>query len=152
MLRVWSIHVCVRACGPTGCTNNGPLGMTTGEIRSTQISASSNYPPEWDRGCSEKHARVYQPGDQAWCAKYKSASEWLQVDLGVPAKVGLLLFSTSHILTSPYAGLLQLGPDYHVLTEKSRMLKASGIYRLIYGSRRHYPGCTLSIFSSKQMN
>jgi len=61
--------------------------MTTGEIRSQQISASSNYPPEWDRGCSEKYARVYQPGDQAWCAKYKSASEWLQVDLGVPAKV-----------------------------------------------------------------
>jgi len=69
------------------CTYNGPLGMTTGEIRAGQIWASSNYPPEWDRGCSEKFARVYQPGDQAWCAKYKSASEWLQVDLGVPAKV-----------------------------------------------------------------
>jgi len=69
------------------CTYNGPLGMTTGEIRAGQISASSNYPPEWDRGCSQKFARVYQPGDQAWCAKYKSASEWLQVDLGVPAKV-----------------------------------------------------------------
>jgi len=69
------------------CTYNGPLGMTTGEIRAGQISASSNYPPEWDRGCSEKYARVYQPADQAWCAKYKSASEWLQVDLGVPAKV-----------------------------------------------------------------
>jgi len=69
------------------CTYNGPLGMTTGEIRAGQIWASSNYPLEWDRGCSEKFARVYQPGDQAWCAKYKSASEWLQVDLGVPAKV-----------------------------------------------------------------
>jgi len=65
--------------------------MTTGEIRSGQISASSNYPPEWDRGCSEKYARVYQPADQAWCAKYKSASEWLQVDLGVPAKVCVYL-------------------------------------------------------------
>jgi len=78
--------------------------MTTGEIRAGQISASSNYPPEWDRGCSEKYARVYQPGDQAWCAKYKSASEWLQVDLGVPAKVtssrfiGLFGLNEKHIL------------------------------------------------------
>ena len=71
--------------------------MTTGEIRAGQIWASSNYPPEWDRGCSEKYARVYQPGDQAWCAKYKSASEWLQVDLGVPAKVSRVIMGQNNL-------------------------------------------------------
>lgn len=69
------------------CLHNGPLGMSTGAIRDSQISASSNYPPEWDKGCNEKYARVYQPNGVGWCAKFKSASEWLQVDLGVPAKV-----------------------------------------------------------------
>lgn len=69
------------------CHHNGPLGMTTGRIQDSQITASSNYPPEWDKGCQEKYARVYQPNGVGWCAKFKSSSEWLQVDLGVPAKV-----------------------------------------------------------------
>jgi lactadherin len=30
---------------------------------------------------------VYQPNGYSWCAKYKSPSEWLQVDLGVAAKI-----------------------------------------------------------------
>ena len=42
---------------------------------------------EWDRGCHERYGRIYQPNGLAWCAKYKSSSEWLQVDLGVAAKV-----------------------------------------------------------------
>ena len=42
---------------------------------------------EWDRGCHERYGRLYQPNGLAWCAKYKSSSEWLQVDLGVAAKV-----------------------------------------------------------------
>jgi len=70
-----------------GCTPNGPLGMTTGEISDAQITASSTYPSNWDAGCHERHGRLYQPNGLAWCAKYKTASEWLQVDLGVPAKV-----------------------------------------------------------------
>lgn len=78
------------------CLHNGPLGMSTGAIRDSQISASSNYPPEWDKGCNEKYARVYQPNGVGWCAKFKSASEWLQVDLGVPAKVSQ---TTSHCLS-----------------------------------------------------
>jgi lactadherin len=69
------------------CVHNGPLGMTTGAIQNSQISASSNYPPEWDKGCNQNFARVYQPNGLGWCSKFKSASEWLQVDLGVPAKV-----------------------------------------------------------------
>ena len=61
--------------------------MTTGEIKDSQISASSNYPPEWDKDCHDYYGRVFLPNGLGWCAKFKSSSEWLQVDLGVPAKV-----------------------------------------------------------------
>ena len=72
------------------CKTNGPLGMITGEIKDWQITASSTYPQEWDRRCHEKYARVYLPNKYGWCAKYKSPSEWLQVDLGVAARVSPL--------------------------------------------------------------
>ena len=61
--------------------------MTSGAIHDCQITSSSVYPAEWDRGCAERHARVYLPNRLAWCARYKSASEWLQIDLGVLTKV-----------------------------------------------------------------
>ena len=61
--------------------------MITGDIQDWQITASSSYPQEWDEGCHERYGRVYQPDGYGWCAKYKSSSEWLQVDLGVAAKV-----------------------------------------------------------------
>ena len=69
------------------CRTNGPLGMITGSIKDWQITASSTYPHEWDKKCNEKYARVYLPNKYGWCAKYKSPSEWLQVDLGVAARV-----------------------------------------------------------------
>jgi len=69
------------------CQTSGPLGMITGEIKDWQISASSAYPYEWDHKCREKYARVYLENKYGWCAKYKSASEWLQVDLGVQSRV-----------------------------------------------------------------
>ena len=71
----------------TVCHTTGPLGMITGAIQDWQISASSAYPNEWDRKCREKYARVYLENKYGWCAKYKSASEWLQVDLGVSSRV-----------------------------------------------------------------
>ncbi|KAK2165453.1 hypothetical protein LSH36_50g07025 [Paralvinella palmiformis] len=61
--------------------------MITGDIQDWQITASSSYPQEWDEGCHERYGRVYQPDGYGWCAKYKSSSEWLQVDLGVAAKI-----------------------------------------------------------------
>ncbi|CAF1299256.1 unnamed protein product, partial [Adineta ricciae] len=67
---------------------NGPLGMISGEIRDWQITASSTYP---DYDCHEKNARVYQALDRAWCARHKSDSEWLQIDLGIPAKISGVL-------------------------------------------------------------
>ena len=74
--------------------------MTTGDISDTQITSSSTYPANWDAGCNERYGRLYQPNGLAWCAKYKSASEWLQVDLGVPAKVlySVLLYTSAHKL------------------------------------------------------
>ncbi|KAJ8299426.1 hypothetical protein KUTeg_023486 [Tegillarca granosa] len=68
------------------CVTNGPLGMITGQIQDWQISASSTYPTEWDKKCNEKYARVYLPNKFGWCAKYKSSSEWLKIDLGVAAR------------------------------------------------------------------
>ncbi|CAF0722018.1 unnamed protein product [Didymodactylos carnosus] len=67
---------------------NGPLGMTTGEIRDWQITSSSSL---WDPDCHEKYSRLYQPNDRAWCARQKSDSEWLQIDLGISAKISGVL-------------------------------------------------------------
>jgi len=75
----------------TDCESNGPLGLITSRVEDWQITASSTYPSNWDAGCHQRYARVYQPNGVAWCAKHKSSSEWLQVDLGVPAKVRLLI-------------------------------------------------------------
>jgi len=60
--------------------------MISGEIKDWQLSTSSTYPTDWDRTCHERHARLYQPNGRAWCAKYKTSSEWIQIDLGVAAK------------------------------------------------------------------
>ena len=65
--------------------------MITGKIADWQISASSVYPVEWDSHCAERYGRVYQPDGLGWCAKYKSASEWIQVDVGVASTVLLTL-------------------------------------------------------------
>jgi len=72
------------------CDRSVPLGMISGEIKDWQLSTSSTYPSDWDRTCHERYARLYQPNGHAWCAKYKTSSEWLQIDLGVAAKVRLL--------------------------------------------------------------
>lgn len=72
-----------------GCTNNGPLGMISGDIEDWQISASSSYPSEWDKGCSVKYARPYLENSLGWCARFKTQSEWLQIDLGVVSTVSI---------------------------------------------------------------
>lgn len=63
--------------------------MVSGEIKDWQIKASSSYPSIWDPNCHERFARLYLENGKAWCAKQKSDSEWLQIDLGVAAKVCL---------------------------------------------------------------
>lgn len=68
-------------------TADGPLGMSNGAIKDWQISASSTYPSKWDPTCHSRHSRIYEPNGKAWCAKHRSDSEWLQIDLGVAAKI-----------------------------------------------------------------
>ena len=74
-----------RSCAD--CDYSAPLGMISGDIQDWQLSASSSYPQEWDKNCHERYARLYQANGRGWCARYKTSSEWLQVDLGVAAKV-----------------------------------------------------------------
>lgn len=69
------------------CTQDGPLGMISGDIRDWQITASSTFPAAWAPRCEEKYGRLYQPNRRSWCAQQKGTSEWLQVDLGVEALV-----------------------------------------------------------------
>jgi hypothetical protein len=61
--------------------------MANGNIKDWQITSSSSYPNSWDNDCHEKYARLYLDNGKAWCAKHRTDSEWLQVDLGVASKV-----------------------------------------------------------------
>ena len=73
--------------GISSACADGPIGMSNGEIKDWQITASSTYPAAWDPNCHEKFSRLYVENGKAWCAKQRSDSEWLQIDLGVAAKV-----------------------------------------------------------------
>ena len=67
--------------------------MSNGEIKDWQITSSSTYPHLWDPDCHEKYSRLYLDNGKSWCAKHRSDSEWLQIDLGVAAKVILYAFN-----------------------------------------------------------
>jgi len=97
-----------------GCMRSVPLGMTDGRIQDWQISASSTTPADWDPGCHERFARLYEDRRRAWCAKYKAPSEWLQIDLGVAAKVRAQLPS-SCIFTARDATLAWCMPSSRAL-------------------------------------
>ena len=72
----------------SSCDGSRPLGMSTGAIGDRSITASSTYPTHWDAGCDTRFARVLRaPPAAAWCSASKSASEWLQIDLGFPSKI-----------------------------------------------------------------
>lgn len=63
--------------------------MISGAITDAQISASS-YIVEggWAiNNCAPTNARPFLANGLAWCPKYKSSTEWLQIDLGVRATV-----------------------------------------------------------------
>ena len=72
--------------------------MMSGNIQDWQISASSTSPVEWDAGCHERFARLYYDKGRSWCAKYKSPSEWLQIDLGVASKVSAVSVSYQAVI------------------------------------------------------
>ncbi|CAF0938475.1 unnamed protein product [Adineta steineri] len=88
---------------------NGPLGMTNGEIRDWQITASSSL---LDYDCHEKNARLYQSLNRAWCARHKSDSEWLQIDLGITAKIsGVLTQGRANIDEYVTSYMISYSPD-----------------------------------------
>ncbi|EUB64902.1 hypothetical protein EGR_00171 [Echinococcus granulosus] len=75
------------------CEQDDPLGMISGAITDAQISTSS-YIEEggWAISkCAPTNARPFLANGLAWCPKYKSSTEWLQIDLGVRATVRLAL-------------------------------------------------------------
>ena len=64
-----------------------PLGLEDYRIPSGALRASSSY--NYNHG--PERARINQPSGHsrsgAWVAKYRNANQWLQVELGRPAKV-----------------------------------------------------------------
>ncbi|XP_035692484.1 adipocyte enhancer-binding protein 1-like [Branchiostoma floridae] len=74
-------HVIFRVKGPD------PLGVESGQIPDTQISASS----EVNSGHGPRRARLYAVNDGdgtgAWCAKHNDGNQWLQVDLRKPTEI-----------------------------------------------------------------
>lgn len=87
--QVLFFHWYLNLCAFLECADSGPLGMISGEIMDWQITASSSYPQEWDSGCHTKYARPYLDNKLGWCARVKSSSEWLQIDLGIVTEVRL---------------------------------------------------------------
>uniref|UniRef100_A0A5K3FEA4 Lactadherin n=1 Tax=Mesocestoides corti TaxID=53468 RepID=A0A5K3FEA4_MESCO len=76
------------------CEQDDPLGMISGAITDAQISASSSITGGgWAaNGCAPANARPFLANGLAWCPKYKSSTEWLQIDLGVRGTItGVLL-------------------------------------------------------------
>ncbi|XP_078614209.1 putative carboxypeptidase X1 [Branchiostoma floridae x Branchiostoma japonicum] len=75
-------HVISRVKGP------GPLGVESGQIPDTHITASS----EVNSAHGPRRARLYgvydrRDGTGAWCAKSNDGNQWLQVDLGKPTEI-----------------------------------------------------------------
>uniref|UniRef100_A0A4Q8K6Y4 U47-Liphistoxin-Lth1b_1 n=1 Tax=Liphistius thaleban TaxID=1905330 RepID=A0A4Q8K6Y4_9ARAC len=71
------------------CSN--PLGLMSGMIRDWQMSASSNRSPTTDPNCQVKYGRLMEASGKAWCAGRAVPYEWLQIDLGVAAKITALM-------------------------------------------------------------
>uniref|UniRef100_A0A0X3P242 Lactadherin n=1 Tax=Schistocephalus solidus TaxID=70667 RepID=A0A0X3P242_SCHSO len=74
------------------CEQDDLLGMISLAITDAQITASSVLNNAWSKDCAPANGRLYMPNGLAWCPKYKSSTEWLQVDLGIRATItGILL-------------------------------------------------------------
>ncbi|CAH3022884.1 unnamed protein product [Porites evermanni] len=80
--RSWiSMRVEFYGCA-TGPRCNKPLGMQSGRIRHTQLSASSS----WDVNHGPRNGRLHfrRTGSRmgAWCARHNNRYQWYQVDFG----------------------------------------------------------------------
>ncbi len=64
-----------------------PLGLSTGEIKDWQITASS-IDEQRKEQCQANFIRLYSSeNDRAWCPKINQPHQWIQIDLGTPTKV-----------------------------------------------------------------
>ena len=67
-----------------GCINTRDLGMEDGNIRDSQITASS----QWDSGHRPPNGRLnFRAGGGrtgAWSSRYNNRNQWLQVDFRRP--------------------------------------------------------------------
>ncbi len=64
-----------------------PLGLSTGEIKDWQITASS-IDEQRKEQCQANFIRLYSSGnDRAWCPRINQPHQWIQIDLGTPTKV-----------------------------------------------------------------
>lgn len=90
----------------TDCNKEEPLGMASGQIQDWQITASSTFPKGWDKFCGLEYARLYQPNNYTWCSKFKTSTEWLQVDLGLVSKVSQRSSCTRKPQTMPFVNRL----------------------------------------------
>ncbi|VDK69351.1 unnamed protein product [Dibothriocephalus latus] len=82
------------------CEQDDLLGMISLAITDSQITASSVLNNAWSKDCLPANGRLYMPNGLAWCPKYKSSTEWLQVDLGIRATVLIKYYELffSHLL------------------------------------------------------
>lgn len=64
-----------------------PLGLSTGEIKDWQITASS-IDEQRKEQCQANFIRLYSyENDRAWCPRINQPHQWIQIDLGTPTKV-----------------------------------------------------------------
>ena len=63
------------------------MGLSTGEIKDWQITASS-VDEQRKEQCQASFVRLYASGfDQAWCPRLNQPHQWIQIDFGTPTKV-----------------------------------------------------------------
>ncbi|XP_077985570.1 EGF-like repeat and discoidin I-like domain-containing protein 3 [Glandiceps talaboti] len=69
------------------CHSN-PVGIETGQIANSQMTASSTYSPQTSGYQPERgRLNLAKSGAHSWCSGQNAAGQWLQVDLVQPRKV-----------------------------------------------------------------
>ncbi|CAF0912710.1 unnamed protein product [Rotaria sp. Silwood1] len=64
-----------------------PLGLSTGEIKDWQITASS-IDEQRKEQCQANYIRLYSnSNNRAWCPRTDQPHQWIQIDLGTPTKL-----------------------------------------------------------------
>ncbi|XP_031571700.1 retinoschisin-like [Actinia tenebrosa] len=88
----WSAYFCKLTCDHcsrynASCTTSNPLGMKSGAIPDSSITASSIYNKYYYPARARLDAMKETHKRGAWAPKTNNISEWLQVDLGHVTKV-----------------------------------------------------------------